>query len=79
MGQRRKTQPAHQRGCRARRPNIYRRALGKIISRLFGFFHYFWPPKGSVAEWLGTGLQNQLQRFESARNLRTRKAPLHEV
>ena len=24
---------------------------------------------GSLAEWLGTGLQNRLQRFESARNL----------
>ena len=26
--------------------------------------------KGSVAEWLGRGLQNLVQRFESARNLR---------
>ena len=25
---------------------------------------------GSLAEWLGTGLQNRLQRFESARNLK---------
>ena len=25
--------------------------------------------KGSLAEWLGTGLQNRLQQFESARNL----------
>ena len=25
--------------------------------------------KGSLAEWLGTGLQNRLRRFESARNL----------
>ena len=25
---------------------------------------------GSVAEWLGRGLQNLLQRFESARNLK---------
>jgi hypothetical protein len=24
---------------------------------------------GSVAEWLGSGLQNLVQRFESARNL----------
>ena len=24
---------------------------------------------GSLAEWLGTGLQNRLQQFESARNL----------
>jgi hypothetical protein len=32
---------------------------------------YFCIPfkKGSVAEWLGRGLQNLLQRFESARNL----------
>jgi hypothetical protein len=32
-----------------------------------------------VAEWLGTGLQNQLQRFESARNLRRRKAPARDA
>ena len=25
--------------------------------------------QGSLAEWLGTGLQNRLQQFESARNL----------
>ena len=25
---------------------------------------------GSLAEWLGTGLQNRLQQFESARNLK---------
>ena len=25
-----------------------------------------------MAEWLGTGLQNRLQQFESARNLRKR-------
>lgn len=25
---------------------------------------------GSLAEWLGTGLQNRLRRFESARNLK---------
>ncbi len=24
---------------------------------------------GSLAEWLGTGLQNRLQQFDSARNL----------
>ncbi len=29
--------------------------------------------QGTVAEWLGSGLQNQLQRFESARYLK--KAP----
>ena len=27
--------------------------------------------KGRVAEWLGSGLQNHLQRFESARDLRS--------
>ena len=26
--------------------------------------------QGSLAEWLGTGLQNRLRRFESARNLK---------
>ena len=26
--------------------------------------------QGSLAEWLGTGLQNRLQQFESARNLK---------
>ena len=31
-------------------------------------------PHGSVAEWLGKGLQNLLQQFESARNLRIAKA-----
>ena len=25
--------------------------------------------QGSLAEWLGTGLQNRLQQFDSARNL----------
>jgi hypothetical protein len=29
--------------------------------------------KGSVAEWLGRGLQNLVQRFESARNLQKRE------
>ena len=27
------------------------------------------PHNGSLAEWLGAGLQNRLQQFESARNL----------
>ena len=27
------------------------------------------PRYGSLAEWLGAGLQNRLQQFESARNL----------
>ncbi len=31
---------------------------------------------GSVAEWLGRGLQNLVQRFESARNLQPLKSPL---
>ena len=30
--------------------------------------------QGSVAEWLGTGLQNREQRFESARNLKKMKS-----
>ncbi len=28
------------------------------------------PQQGSLAEWLGTGLQNRLQQFESARDLK---------
>ncbi len=28
------------------------------------------PQQGSLAEWLGAGLQNRLQQFESARNLK---------
>lgn len=34
------------------------------------FCHPLQHQKGIVAEWLGTGLQNLLQRFESARYLR---------
>lgn len=30
---------------------------------------YFCIPDGWLAEWLGSGLQNLLQRFESATNL----------
>ena len=30
---------------------------------------------GSVAEWLGRGLQNLVQRFKSARNLQFLKTP----
>ena len=37
----------------------------KFASQLIGF----------VAEWLGRGLQNLLQRFESARNLRKPSHP----
>ena len=29
--------------------------------------------KGSLAEWLGAGLQNRLQQFDSARNLNRSK------
>ncbi len=32
-------------------------------------FAGFKPKKGLVAEWLGGGLQNHIQRFESARDL----------
>lgn len=31
---------------------------------------------GSVAEWLGRGLQNLVQRFKSARNLQLVKTPI---
>ena len=37
----------------------------------FGIFTNFDPRNGLVAERLGTGLQNRLQRFESARDLKT--------
>ncbi len=30
------------------------------------------PLQGSLAEWLGTGLQNRLRRFDSARNLKSK-------
>lgn len=36
----------------------------------FNFFVFLQPQKGLVAEGLGAGLQNRLQRFESARDLR---------
>ena len=38
---------------------------------LFKKFLYFCTPNanGFVAEWLGSGLQNRVQRFDSARNL----------
>ena len=32
------------------------------------------PQQGSLAEWLGTGLQNRLQQFDSARNLKIKPA-----
>jgi hypothetical protein len=35
------------------------------------FFWYICTPSGFVAERLGNGLQNRVQRFESARNLNT--------
>ena len=31
---------------------------------------------GSLAEWLGTGLQNRLQQFDSARNLQYPSDPI---
>ena len=31
---------------------------------------------GLLAEWLGTGLQNRLRRFESARDLNKTKNPI---
>ncbi len=34
------------------------------------YYKFTSPRYGSVAEWLGRGLQNLLQRFESARNLK---------
>ena len=41
-----------------------------LRGRLSFFFCYIYPQiKGPVAEWLGSGLQNHLQRFESARDL----------
>ena len=33
------------------------------------FYNFAFPIKGHVAEWLGPGLQNRLQQFESARDL----------
>lgn len=33
------------------------------------FYTFAVQQKGHVAEWLGPGLQNRLQRFESARDL----------
>ena len=37
------------------------------------------PSKGAVAEWLGNGLQNHVQRFESARHLETKDTPKKRV
>ncbi len=34
---------------------------------------------GSVAEWLGRGLQNLVQRFKSARNLSLKKTPFRRL
>ncbi len=34
---------------------------------------------GSVAEWLGRGLQNLVQRFKSARNLQLVKTPTRRL
>ncbi len=41
---------------------------------LYRIFHYLCKRKtnnGTLAEWLGNGLQNRVQRFESARYLQT--------
>ena len=38
----------------------------KVLKNLFDLFENY----GVVAEWLGSGLQNHLQRFESARRLK---------
>ena len=35
------------------------------------------PLQGSLAEWLGTGLQNRLRRFDSARNLKSKSSVIH--
>lgn len=47
----------------------------------FLFIEYFFIPlhsqKGTLAEWLGSGLQHHLQRFESARYLQ--KTTIHEL
>ena len=39
-----------------------------ILDKITTFAHV--NQQGSLAEWLGTGLQNRLQQFESARNLK---------
>ena len=38
-------------------------------SRYYLIFALSKDKNGSLAEWLGAGLQNRLRRFESARNL----------
>ncbi len=38
------------------------------------YFFYFCTRNGTMAEWLGRGLQNLLQRFESAWYLKRRLA-----
>ena len=52
-------------------PPAYRNLPKKIAKGLaaFNFFLSLHTQKGFVAEWLGNGLQNRVQRFESARNL----------
>ena len=39
----------------------------------YNLFLYFCRRFGLLAEWLGTGLQNRLLRFESGRDLKLRK------
>lgn len=40
-----------------------------LLGRIFYLDLQTFDGKGRVAEWLGTGLQNLLQRFESVRDL----------
>ena len=48
-------------------------ALRVCRNKIFNIFAVR-TPQGTVAEWLGSGLQNRVQRFESARYL-NKKAP----
>ena len=55
------------------------RPEGRISGEVYIIFEFIWllckivlplpSPQGLVAEWLGRGLQNLVQRFESARDL----------
>ena len=39
------------------------------VLRIQNFVIFAFPKNGLVAEWLGSGLQNRVQRFKSARDL----------
>ena len=54
----------------------YKGSIKKIIciNRIKVFTLHSQKVKGSLAEWLGAGLQNRRRRFESARNLNTQKS-----